>query len=161
MYLVISYCVIAKFIKPWAALKANGFRVMILLRLCSIIPFNALNYIGGVTGVTLRDFNLSLVGIIPRFLIDAVIGGTAESLMASDYSLSDIKCWTLLLSCFIGLVALFFIIHLSRVELKKVSFYLVLYIHNHLLEIIDQKIAYLLTQNYDSNIFRFSKISGC
>ena len=97
---------------------------MLLLRLCLIIPFSALNYIGGVTGVTLRDFNLSLVGIIPHFMICAIIGGTAESLIASNDALSDFKCWALLLSSVIGLVALFFIIHLSRVELKKVSFYL-------------------------------------
>jgi len=33
------------------AISRKGFRVMLLLRLCPLIPFNAINYIGGITGI--------------------------------------------------------------------------------------------------------------
>lgn len=32
------------------ALKRKGFRIMLLFRLCPLIPFNALNYCCGITG---------------------------------------------------------------------------------------------------------------
>lgn len=61
------------------ALRRNGFKVMLLLRLCPLIPFNALNYIGGVTSVNGEDFTSSLIGIIPMQLLTVCIGATASN----------------------------------------------------------------------------------
>ena len=60
------------------AIKHHGFRVMLLLRLCPIVPFNGLNYIGGITDVSMEDFCLSLVGILPLTVLTVVMGATAE-----------------------------------------------------------------------------------
>jgi uncharacterized membrane protein YdjX (TVP38/TMEM64 family) len=63
------------------ALKtSHGFWVMFLLRLCPIVPFNGLNYCCGITGVTLYDFTLSLVGIIPFQIYTIVLGATAGAI---------------------------------------------------------------------------------
>lgn len=60
------------------ALKVkHGFRIMLFLRLCPIIPFNGLNYCCGITGVTLHEFTLSLVGILPFQIYTSILGATA------------------------------------------------------------------------------------
>jgi hypothetical protein len=55
----------------------NGFRIMLLLRLCPILPFNGLNYICGITGVSLHDFAISLIGILPFLVYTTLLGATA------------------------------------------------------------------------------------
>jgi hypothetical protein len=62
------------------AIQHHGFRVMLLLRLCPIVPFNGLNYIGGVTAVSADDFAAALVGTLPLIVLTVVAGATAESL---------------------------------------------------------------------------------
>jgi membrane protein DedA with SNARE-associated domain len=59
------------------ALKNDGFRIMLMLRLCPLIPFNGLNYCCGVTGVSLHDFAASLVGILPFHVYTIMLGATA------------------------------------------------------------------------------------
>ena len=85
------------------ALKVrHGFWIMLLLRLCPIIPFNALNYCCGITGVTVTHFILSLVGILPFQIFTTIVGATArafelESLKVEEYTTAE--KWT-----FVGLV---------------------------------------------------------
>jgi hypothetical protein len=42
-----------------------------------VIPFNGLNYICGVTEVSVSDFSKSLIGIIPFHLFTVTVGATA------------------------------------------------------------------------------------
>ena len=65
------------------AIKRQGFRVMLLLRLCPLIPFHALNYIGGVTAVRWEAFTASMIGILPIQILTVTIGATTESLVDS------------------------------------------------------------------------------
>jgi hypothetical protein len=62
------------------ALKTNGFRIMLLLRMCPVIPFNGLNYCSGITGVTTYDFCMSLVGILPFQIYTVLMGASAGAL---------------------------------------------------------------------------------
>ncbi|GKY94572.1 hypothetical protein MPSEU_000422800 [Mayamaea pseudoterrestris] len=62
------------------ALRVNGFRVMLLLRLCPIVPFNALNYIGGILSISATDFSKSLIGIVPVMLLWIYCGATSQVL---------------------------------------------------------------------------------
>ena len=62
------------------ALKQDGFRCMLLLRLCPLIPFNGLNYCCGVTGVSLTAFITSLIGILPFQIYTISVGATAGML---------------------------------------------------------------------------------
>ncbi|MEN9508677.1 MAG: hypothetical protein RLZZ621_1240 [Gemmatimonadota bacterium] len=52
----------------------QGFRLMFLLRLSGIVPFVLTNYAMGVTTVTLRDFVLALIGMIPTIVTYATLG---------------------------------------------------------------------------------------
>jgi uncharacterized membrane protein YdjX (TVP38/TMEM64 family) len=62
----------------------TGFRVMLLLRLCPIIPFNGLNYIGGVTSISLKNFVLSLVGVFPIIIFWVIVGASATKLNSAS-----------------------------------------------------------------------------
>ena len=50
---------------------------MLLLRLCPIIPFNGLNYIGGVTSVSLEEYTQALIGILPITLLWCTVGAVS------------------------------------------------------------------------------------
>jgi uncharacterized membrane protein YdjX (TVP38/TMEM64 family) len=58
-----------------AAVGAQGFRVVLLLRLSPLFPFNLLNYALGLTRVRLRDYMLaSVVGMFPGTLLYVYLG---------------------------------------------------------------------------------------
>jgi len=71
------------------ALTNNGFKIMSLLRLSPIIPFNALNYIAGVTSVSFRDNALALLFILPGTVLYVFLGSSAGSLSDSESSGDD------------------------------------------------------------------------
>jgi len=59
------------------ALKRDGLRIMLLLRLCPLIPYNGLNYLGGITGLPWETFMFSLVGMLPYQIFIICMGATA------------------------------------------------------------------------------------
>jgi uncharacterized membrane protein YdjX (TVP38/TMEM64 family) len=100
---------------------------MLLLRLCPLIPFNALNYCCGITGVSLHDFVLSLVGVLPFQLFTIIVGATAGSLAMSSnynsmYNAGQELAWIILICSGIGfgIVALVYTWRLVKKELQKV-----------------------------------------
>jgi len=58
-------------------MKENGFRIMALLRLSPIIPFNAINYISGVTSISLLAYTLANIAIIPGTVLFVFVGASA------------------------------------------------------------------------------------
>lgn len=52
----------------------EGFKLMILLRLSGIAPFVLTNYAMGVTSVTLRQFVIAMLGMIPTIAVYAAVG---------------------------------------------------------------------------------------
>merc|ERR1712038_548869 len=69
-----------------AALEEKGLRIMTLLRLSPIIPFNAINYIAGVTAISLRDYVLAMFAILPGSILYVFLGASAGSLAESASS---------------------------------------------------------------------------
>jgi uncharacterized membrane protein YdjX (TVP38/TMEM64 family) len=64
------------------AVAANGIRILVLLRLSPIMPFNLLNYVLGVSTVRLRDFVLGFVGMLPGTILAAYAGQLAGEALA-------------------------------------------------------------------------------
>lgn len=63
------------------AIAREGFKLILLLRLSPIFPYNFLNYALGLTKVTFRSFALaSGLGMIPGALMYVYIGSAARSL---------------------------------------------------------------------------------
>ncbi|HVG58139.1 MAG TPA: TVP38/TMEM64 family protein [Hyalangium sp.] len=70
----------ARFSAVDAAVGAQGFRVVLLLRLSPLFPFNLLNYALGLTRVRLRDYMLaSLPGMFPGTLLYVYLGSLVTS----------------------------------------------------------------------------------
>lgn len=59
------------------AVAQEGFKIVLLTRLSPIFPFNLLNYSFGITGVSLRDYALGSIGMIPGTLMYVYIGSLA------------------------------------------------------------------------------------
>lgn len=56
------------------AVAKNGFKIVFLTRLSPIFPFNLLNYAFGVTQVSLKDYILGSVGMIPGTVMYVYMG---------------------------------------------------------------------------------------
>ena len=62
------------------ALNREGLKIILLTRLSPIFPFSLLNYAFGVTGISLRDYFLGSVGMIPMTITYVYFGSLAEDL---------------------------------------------------------------------------------
>lgn len=66
-----------KFTAIDAAVAQEGLKIVLLTRLSPVFPFNLLNYAFGVTGVTLKDYALGSIGMIPGTIMYVYIGSLA------------------------------------------------------------------------------------
>jgi uncharacterized membrane protein YdjX (TVP38/TMEM64 family) len=64
------------------AVMARGARIVFLLRLSPVMPFNVLNYALGLTTLSLADFVLASLGMLPGTVVCAYFGEvTGEALV--------------------------------------------------------------------------------
>ncbi|KAL3940908.1 MAG: hypothetical protein SGARI_000794 [Bacillariaceae sp.] len=61
------------------ALEGNGLKIMVLLRLSPLIPYNALDYMSGVTSLPLKDYSLALIALLPGALMLSFVGASAST----------------------------------------------------------------------------------
>lgn len=62
------------------AVAKEGFKIVLLTRLSPVFPFNLLNYAFGITGVSLKDYALGSIGMIPGTIMYVYIGSLAGDL---------------------------------------------------------------------------------
>jgi len=62
------------------AVGKEGLKIVLLTRLSPVFPFNLLNYAYGITGVSLKDYFIGSVGMIPGTIMYVYIGSLAGSL---------------------------------------------------------------------------------
>ncbi len=62
------------------AVAQKGFKIVLLTRLSPIFPFNLLNYAFGITQVSLKDYILGSIGMIPGSVMYVYIGSLAGDL---------------------------------------------------------------------------------
>ncbi|MBD1897337.1 TVP38/TMEM64 family protein [Coleofasciculus sp. FACHB-129] len=62
------------------AVAKEGFKIVLLTRLSPIFPFNLLNYSFGITQVSLKDYFLASIGMIPGTIMYVYIGSLAGSI---------------------------------------------------------------------------------
>lgn len=106
-----------------SALEQNGFRIIFLMRLSPIIPFNAINYLLGVTAVPLRSYILSCMGMLPGTLLYVYVGSSAGSLIDSESSANNNKTLTIVgivVGVLFGVGAVAATAFYAKKELKKI-----------------------------------------
>ncbi|MFM2315424.1 MAG: hypothetical protein RLZZ04_4702 [Cyanobacteriota bacterium] len=92
------------------AVGREGFKIVLLTRLSPIFPFNLLNYGLGVTGVSLKDYVLASVGMIPGTIMYVYIGSLAGSIATiggetSATSANPVAQWAIRIMGFVATVA--------------------------------------------------------
>ena len=91
------------------AVGKEGLKIVLLTRLSPIFPFNLLNYGLGVTGVSLKDYVLGSVGMIPGTIMYVYIGSLAGSIATiggeTQPDANPIAQWAIRIIGFIATVA--------------------------------------------------------
>lgn len=62
------------------ALNQEGLKIILLTRLSPLFPFSVLNYAFGITGISLKDYFLGSIGLIPMTVTYVYFGSLAEDL---------------------------------------------------------------------------------
>ncbi|MEM6614837.1 MAG: TVP38/TMEM64 family protein [Cyanobacteria bacterium P01_C01_bin.72] len=89
------------------AVGKEGFKIVALTRLSPVFPFNLLNYGLGVTGVSLKDYVLASIGMIPGTVMYVYIGSLAGSIatIGGETNANPVAQWAIRIIGFIATVA--------------------------------------------------------
>jgi len=68
------------------AFETNGLKIMFLLRLSPIIPYNAINYVVSITSLKFYQYVIALLGMLPGTTLYVFLGASAGSLADSANS---------------------------------------------------------------------------
>ena len=105
------------------AVGKEGFKIVLLTRLSPVFPFNLLNYAFGVTGVSLKDYLLGFVGMIPGTIMYVYLGSLAGNcaLIGTANQPKNLAIqWTLRIIGFVATVAVtLFVTRIARKALEE------------------------------------------
>jgi uncharacterized membrane protein YdjX (TVP38/TMEM64 family) len=104
-----------------AALNEKGLRIMVLLRLSPAIPFNVINYIAGVTGITFREYTISLLALLPGTVLYVFLGASAGSFADSGGENSTVTTVVIVISVVLGILAIGLTSCYAKKELNKIA----------------------------------------
>lgn len=100
------------------AIELEGLKLVTLLRLSPVIPFNFLNYFLGITGVTVKDYAIGGIGMFPGTIVYVYIGSTLSNISDVFGGGGDNKATLILL--IVGTVLAFFSIVYISIKAKKI-----------------------------------------
>lgn len=106
------------------ALEGNGLKIMVLLRLSPLIPYNALDYLSGITSISLRTYCLGLIAILPGVVMFTFLGATASSLISSHDEATrhkGIQIFSFVFGVFFAVLGVGVASYYSKIELDNVS----------------------------------------
>ena len=104
------------------AMSNDGFKIVLLTRLSPIFPFNFLNYAFGVTGVSLKDYAIASVGMIPgtvMYVYIGSLGGDLARIGSDNQPTSTTIQWIIRIVGFIATVAV--TIYATRIASKALD----------------------------------------
>jgi uncharacterized membrane protein YdjX (TVP38/TMEM64 family) len=109
------------------AVGKEGFKIVVLTRLSPIFPFNLLNYAYGVTSVSLNDYIVASIGMLPGTMMYVYLGSLAGSLATigtESQPTNPILQWAMRIIGFVATVAVtVYVTKLARKALEEeVSF---------------------------------------
>jgi uncharacterized membrane protein YdjX (TVP38/TMEM64 family) len=104
------------------AVGREGLKIVLLTRLSPIFPFNLLNYGLGITGVSLKDYFIGSVGMIPGTIMYVYIGSLAGNLAkigTETQPTNPTVQWAIRIIGFIATVAV--TIYITRIARKALE----------------------------------------
>lgn len=108
------------------AVGKEGFKIVLLTRLSPVFPFFLLNYAYGVTGVSLKDYAIASIGMIPGTITFVYIGslaGNLATLGTQTPTVNPVLEWTIRIIGFLATVAVtFYVTKLARKALDEAVF---------------------------------------
>ena len=112
-----------------SALQGNGLKIMVLLRLSPLIPYNALDYLSGVTAIPLWAYSVALLGLLPGVVVFCFVGATASQLAEDDEDSDDItaaenssaRFWSIVFGVVFAVAGVGVASYHANEELKKVT----------------------------------------
>lgn len=96
------------------AIEKEGRKIIFLVRLSPAFPFNLLNYALGLTNVSLTDYVLGTIGILPGTILYVYLGGVVGSAAAGQQRTP--AEWAFLI---VGLVATFAVVFIVTKVARK------------------------------------------
>lgn len=102
------------------ALEGNGLQIMVLLRLSPLIPYNALDYMSGVTSISLWNYSLALLGVLPGTILFCSIGATASSLADGQDKASGLNAFALIFGVTFAFAGVAVASFYSKLELDRI-----------------------------------------
>ncbi|MBW4561104.1 MAG: TVP38/TMEM64 family protein [Mojavia pulchra JT2-VF2] len=104
------------------AVGKAGLKIILLTRLSPIFPFNLLNYAFGITGVSLKDYFIGSVGMIPGTIMYVYIGSLAGNLArigTEAQPTNPTVQWAIRIIGFIGTITV--TIYITRIARKALE----------------------------------------
>lgn len=108
------------------AVAKEGFKIVLLTRLSPVFPFNLLNYAFGITKVSLKDYILGSIGMIPGTIMYVYIGSLAGDIAmigagnVPTNPQAETAKWIIRIVGFIATVAVtIYITHIAKKALQE------------------------------------------
>lgn len=105
------------------ALNQEGLKIILLTRLSPIFPFGLLNYAFGITGISLKDYFLGSIGMIPMTITYVYLGSLAGDLAkigeAAELANPELQWAIRIMGLFATIAATFYITRVARQALDK------------------------------------------
>ncbi len=105
------------------ALNQEGLKIILLTRLSPIFPFGLLNYAFGVTGISLKDYFLGSIGMIPMTIAYVYFGSLAGDLAkigdAAELANPELQWAIRIVGLIATIAATFYITRVARQALDK------------------------------------------
>lgn len=77
-----------RFIRLDNKMEEHGFKVLFMLRLPPILPYDPLSYACGITKIRYKDFILaSLLGVVPETICYSIMGANADNPLSVEFIL--------------------------------------------------------------------------
>lgn len=107
------------------AINHNGVKILILIRMTPIVPYNLLNYLLGISEVKMSQYVLANLGLIPGIVIQVLIGTTLSSIKDSvseeeeDKTMKIVSIVSSVVASLLGAIGIFCIARKIRLILKE------------------------------------------
>lgn len=105
------------------AIQGSGFKIVLLLRLVPLLPFNMLNYLLSVTPVPIREYMLATwVGMMPVTFAFVYVGTTLKDLSDVTHGWAEVSKtrWVLMASGFlVSVILMVYITRVAKASLEK------------------------------------------